>query len=193
MLGSDVGSADYTGWTPFHEAVRTQRCDIVELMINHGSDVRWPVQATAPFSGTPLAPPGPDEPLPVINALHIAVGIYSRRYDATSQLFSPEIVRLLLENGIDPNAKAMHIGRLSSCGVLEDASPLQILFNSVRIPMRWAAKYPPGFFAVVQLLIDYGADVRGIANGLTTFHIAKFEGYESLWDFLRKDEPIPTE
>ncbi|KAF1953791.1 hypothetical protein CC80DRAFT_355537, partial [Byssothecium circinans] len=39
MLGSNVGSADYTGWTPFHEAVRTYRHDLIELMINQGSDV----------------------------------------------------------------------------------------------------------------------------------------------------------
>jgi ankyrin repeat protein len=190
MLGSNVGSADYTGWTPFHEAVRTSRYDLVELMVNQGSDVRWPVETTVPYSITSSVPPGPDEPLPIINALHIAVGIYSARYE-TSKRVSPEIVRLLLENGMDPNAKAIHVGGLQNCRVWEDASPLQILFRSWSF--SWGAEYLPDFFAAVQLLIDYGADVRDIAKGLQIWQIAKFEGYESLWDTLRKAEPVSTE
>lgn len=190
MLGSNVGSADYTGWTPFHEAVRTYRHDLVELMISQGSDVRWLVETTAPYSVTSSVPPDPDEPLPTINALHIAVGIYRAHYETNSRL-SLEIVRLLLESGIDPNAKAMHVVHLQNCSVREDASPLQILFRSWRPP--WGDEYLPDFFAVVQLLIDYGADVRGFANGLTTWQIAKFEGHESLWDALRKAEPVSTE
>ena len=190
MLGSNVGSADDTGWTPFHEAVRTYRHDLVELMINQGSDVRWPVETTAPYSVTSSVLPDPGEPLPIINALHIAAGIYRAR-DETSKRVYPEIVRLLLENGMDSNAKAMHVGGLQNCRIWEDASPLQILFRSWSC--SWGAEYQPNFFAVVQLLIDYGVDVCDIANGLTIWQIAKFEGYESLWDTLRKAKPVSTE
>ncbi|KAF2033016.1 ankyrin [Setomelanomma holmii] len=177
-LGSNVGSADYTGWTPFHEAVK--------LLITQGSDVRWPVETTAPYSVTSSVPPDPDEPLPIINALHIAVGIYKARYETSNRL-SPGVMRILLENGMDPNTKAMHVGGLQNCSVWEDSSPLQIMFRSS------GPEYSPDFFAVVQLLIDYGADVRGIADGLNIWQIAKFEGYESLWDTLRNAEPVPTE
>ncbi|KAH7337911.1 hypothetical protein BKA66DRAFT_448580 [Pyrenochaeta sp. MPI-SDFR-AT-0127] len=182
MLGSNVGSADYTGWTTFHKAVRTYR--------HQWSNLRWPVETTAPYSVTSSVPPDPDETLPTINTLHIAVGIYRARYE-TSHRVSPEIVRLLLENGMDPNAKAMHVGGLQNCSVWEDASPLRILFRSWN--PSWGAEYPPSFFAVVQLLIDYCADVRDIANGLTIWQIANFEGYKSLWDTLRKTEPVSIE
>jgi ankyrin repeat protein len=85
-LGSNVGSGDYTGWTPFHEAVRTCRHDLVQLMIDQGSDVRWSVESTAPYSIASSVLPNTDEPIPIINALHIAVGIYRERYTTKNEL-----------------------------------------------------------------------------------------------------------
>jgi hypothetical protein len=89
---------------------------------------------------------------------------------------------------MDPNIVATHVSGLQNCSVQEDASPLEILFRSWR--PSWGNKYPPSFFAIVQLLVDYGADAGNIANELDVWQIAQFEGHESLWDTLRKAEQV---
>lgn len=185
-LGSDVNFGDPLGWTPFHEAVRTHRTDLVELLISKGANVLTTVQGVSPFSLSSKLPRTGEE-RPVINALHIAVGIHPHNMgEEAGSRFSPDIVRLLLENGIDPNAKAINVGRLPWYSASHDATPLQIMFRN----MRWVATKSREWFAVVQLFVDFGADVRGISDGMEVEDIASFEGFESLWDVFRKAEPV---
>lgn len=184
-LGSNVNFGDPLGWTPFHEAVRTHRTSLVELLTSKGANVLATVQDTSPFSLFSSTLPPTDEEGPVINALHIAVGIHPHRMDLKARsCFSPDIVRLLLENGIDPNAKAINVGNLRECSIDRDATPLQIMFRN------WGATNSREFFAVAQLLVDFGADVRGISEGMEVHDVASFEGYESLWDVFRNAEPV---
>jgi ankyrin repeat protein len=178
-MGSDVNTRDPLGWTPFHEAVRTHRTDMVELLISEGANVLARVQNTSPYSSFPSTLPHTDEEGPVINALHIAVGIHPH-----SMHVEPDIVRLLLENGIDPNAKAINVRGLQKCSVDDDATPLQIMFRK-----RGAAKSRE-FFAAVQLLVDFGADVRGISDGMDVREVASFEGFEGLWEVFRNADPV---
>jgi hypothetical protein len=143
------------------------------------------VKDTSPFSLFSSTLPHTDEEEPVINALHIAVGIHPHRMDVEARSrFSPDIVRLLLENGIDPNAKAINVGGLPECSINRDATPLQIMFRKL------GATKSREFFAVVQLLVDFGADVRGISEGMEAWEVASFEGFESLWDVFRNAEPV---
>lgn len=193
-LGAKVGLRDPLGWTPFHEAVRNHRVDVVEFLISKGANVLWTVDDTLPFSESTRRP-NPDEPTPIINALHIVVGIHPHWLSVEDRnRLTPNIVRLLLENGIDPNGKALNVGscRENSGGNLMydlrtvdgSASPLQILFR------KSGPKHPEEFFAIVQLLIDFGADVRGIAEKMDIWDVALFEGYEHLWDLFRSAEPV---
>lgn len=189
-LGSDVNFGDYLGWTAFHEAVRTRRMGIVELLISKGANVLATVEATSPFSLVSSTLPHPDEEVPMINALHIAVGIHSGRMDVeVRDPFCPDIVRLLLENGLDPNAKTINIDGLLYCSIDHDATPLQILFRQLIRPDSRES-----FFAALQLLMEFGADVRGISEGMEAWQVARqvaaFEGFESLWDVIRSAEPV---
>jgi hypothetical protein len=180
-LGAEVDLCDPLGWTPLHGAVRAHQKDMVEFLIRSDAAVQATVQDTSPFSPQSYAPATDEEgSVPAINALHIAVGI-----DPNQDRFSPDIVRLLLENGLDPGGKATNLADPRAYGVERDASPLQIMFR------KWGAGKSADFFAVVQLLVDFGADVRGIAERFDVWDVGAFEGFERLWDVFRNaDEEI---
>lgn len=154
-------------------------------MTSKGANLLATVQDTSPFSLFSSTLPPTDEEGPVINALHIAVGIHSHGIDVEARsCVSPDIVRFLLENGIDPNTKAINVSNLPECSIDRDATPLQIMFR------KWGATKSREFFAVAQLLVDFGADVRGISEGMEVHDVASFEGSESLWDVFRNAEPV---
>jgi hypothetical protein len=112
--------------------------------------------------------------------LHIAVSIKPQytvfKFEAC---LSPDMVRLLLEHGLDPNEKTRNTVHLQNWVLKEEETPLQIMFR----PYRY--EWSPTFFEVVQILVDFGADVSGIADRMEANDVAKFEGYESLWELFR--------
>ncbi|PVH99314.1 ankyrin [Periconia macrospinosa] len=169
-LGSNVNFPDPWGWTPLHVAVRFHHVEMVRFLIENGANV---VETADDLSSSP------GEFAPTVNALHVSVGACAPNHDLeTRSRFSPEIVRLLLENGIDPNAKAVNVGGLKYCGVDGHASPLQIMFRDG--PHR-----TPQFFEVVRLLIEFGSEFDGIVDRFKTYYVPDFEGFEDLWDVLR--------
>ncbi|KAH7317362.1 ankyrin repeat-containing domain protein [Rhexocercosporidium sp. MPI-PUGE-AT-0058] len=183
-LGSDVNFSDALGWTPLHEAARTHRMDMMELLVSNGANVFATVTGTSPYSMSTGTVPNYGEDEPAINALHIAVGIRPHNMDLEARnRLSPDIVRYLLENGIDPNGNAINVSGLPDCAIHRDSPPLHIMFR------KFGPERKRDFFAVVQLLVDFGADVRGISEWLEPWEIALFEGFESLWDVFRNVEP----
>jgi hypothetical protein len=115
---------------------------------------------------------------------YIAVRIRSRHLDPEARnRLSPDIVRYLLENGMDPNGNAINVRGLPDCGIDRDSPPAHIMFREFGPEKR------RDFFTIVQLLVDFGANVRGISERLEPWEIAEFDGFESLWDVFRNVEP----
>jgi len=89
------------------------------------------------------------------------------------------MVRLLLKSGLDLNEKTRHTVDLLHWVPSEETTPLQIMFRLHR--HDWSSN----FFEVVQMLVDSGADLSGVADRIDAYGVAKFEGYESLWELTR--------
>ncbi|KAF2729617.1 ankyrin [Polyplosphaeria fusca] len=201
MLGSDVKYADTSGWTSFHVAVSTRNMELVKLLMLNGADVLATTKDISPLfrstswcqwlqeeeDGLEEQEDGLQEQEDLaINALHIAVGVKQHvAYEPGPIRLSPDIVRLLLEHGIDPNAKAVGVARLHDSD--HDPTPLQIMFG------HYHTQRTPEWFAVVQLLVDFGADVRGAFSSLLPIEIAQFEGHERTWEAFRNVEPMSTD
>ena len=180
-LGSDVNFADMEGWTPFHETVRSENVPLANLLISHGADIFKTVSNISPSSASaPPTFPHQEGQRPIINSLHIAVGVNPHHMDLKARAcLSPDIVRLLLERGLDPNQTTKNTVHLQDWVLREEETPLQIMFREYRY--QWS----PTFFEVVQMLVDFGADVSGIADEMKAEDVAKFEGHESLWELFR--------
>jgi len=180
--GSHPRASDAYGWAPIHEAVRTENVELVELLVNCGayildtvSDIK-PYSATSPSSALHFQ----DPEAAVITMLHIAVKVYpgSAILDERVKL-SPEMVRLLLKLGLDPNQQTKNTATLGSWNLRKAETPLQIIFREGQF--TWDEK----FFEVVRVLIDAGAEPNGIADKMSIDDIAEFEGHQDLWELFR--------
>lgn len=94
----------------------------------------------------------------------------------------PDIIRFLLDLGLVPNAKTRHTSDLPFRELREEETPLQIMFRP------WRYTWSPTFFQVVQMLVDRGADAAGIAQRMSPDNVARFEGYEELWAYIKTAE-----
>ncbi|KAK4212692.1 ankyrin repeat-containing domain protein [Rhypophila decipiens] len=164
------------------EAVRTENVELVELLVDWGAYIFDTVSdINAYLSASPSSALYTNEPgAAVINVLHIAVGVNPHPMNLEERAkLSPEIVRLLLNLGLDPNQQTDNTATLGSWDLREAETPLQIMFRKNRF--TWDDK----FFEVARMLISAGADPNGIADQMSTDDIAKFDGHEDLWEVVR--------
>ena len=147
-FGSHPRACDAYGWAPIHEAVRTQSTKLVELLVDGGACIFDTVSDVEAYSAAspPKALPFQEPDAAVINALHIAVG-FNRRpsYLKEKAKLSPEMVRLLLNIGLDPNQQTRNTATLGCWDLREAETPLQIMFRRGRF--TWDDK----FFEVVRI------------------------------------------
>jgi hypothetical protein len=150
-------------------------------LISHGADIFRTVSNVSPSSASPPSTrPYQKGQEPTVNSLHIAVGVNPHHMDLEARAcLSPDMVRLLLEYGLDPNEKTRNTVHLQDWVLREEETPLQIMFCPYR--HEWS----PTFFETVQMFVDFGADLSGLADRIEAKDVAKFEGYESLWESFR--------
>jgi ankyrin repeat protein len=181
--GADPNAADPFGWTPVHEAVRTENVALLRLLLAHGGDVFATVSDIAPFSASraisALDYQSPDAA--AINALHLAAGCNPHPDDMEARArLSPDMVRLLLELGFDPNGRTRNTGNLLLWRAKEGGeTPLDIMFWEGRFD--WDER----FFEVVEMLVDKGAEVGRVVDRMKVRDVVEFEGREGLWDRFR--------
>ena len=185
--GADPNAADAMGWTPVHEAVRTANITLLKLLLAHGGNVFATVSDVAPFSFSRFtkAPHHQSPDAAAINALHLATGFNPHSEDLQeSARLSPDVVRLLLELGLDPNGKTGNTSSLrrESYGHrahLLDETPLNIVFR------KWQSGWNERSFEVVEMLVDKGAWVGRLVERMQVRDVVRFEGREGLWEKLR--------
>ncbi len=170
--GADPNAADDVGWTPIHEAIRTKNLTLFKLLLAHGGNPFATVSDAAPFSAS-LPTSALDHQAPdaaTINTLHLAM-----RFNP-----DPDMVRLLLELGLDPNGKTRNTKGLEQWDeVDEDKTPLEILF------WEWRFEWDGGILEVVEMLLDKGAEVGQVVERMGVRDVVMFEGREGLWERLR--------
>ena len=160
--GASVDATSMLGTTPLFPAVTTS-AEMTKLLLDHGANPN----ARARTGATPiLFTRGAD-----VIALLLARGAdaHARSKTGESSLMEAAIrgdvraVKLLLENGVDVNA-ADHRGYT---------------------PLLLAAQYDGDSVALVQLLLDHGADVTAVAEGETALSLAAKRGETEVTRLLR--------
>lgn len=170
---ANVNAADYYGWTALHEAVWKNSAEVVEILLKAGAEVNKTVTKLGPESW---------ERGENITALHISLEKQINSRYLRPEQPSAAVVQLLLNHGADLNISMT----LCNTGV-QTTTPIRLLLNAVIFwhdpdMMDWVSKV----LDIVQLLVDRGADVSGIAELVELKYVLQFEGHEALWEILRK-------
>jgi len=186
FFGANV-NANYSGWTPLHEAAYWGRTEIAKLLLSHGADVN----AKDNFGWTPLhkaAEEGKTEITKVL--LSHGADVNARDWKGWTPLHwaakhgNTEVAKILLSHGANPNAKTT-----------KENWP----FSAGSIPLHMAAK--EGRTEVAKLLLSHGAEVNAktpkdasaktakgwgdIPAGSTPLDIAKIKGNDEMVSLLR--------
>ncbi|KIY73404.1 ankyrin [Cylindrobasidium torrendii FP15055 ss-10] len=168
--GADYLAKDEAGWQPLHLAIHSGCEPAVDVLIDAGADIRattakWPSGGTKPtglyagdaWGGFPL---------------HLA---------AMSGSFS--VVEKLLAKGAD--ARANLSVQKDYCWQGHGPTPLHIALDTDTFYGRKGSALDAGRLKIAAMLVEHGADVKGVANRITLNDVPKFEGFEELWDSLR--------
>jgi hypothetical protein len=172
--GANVDITDHFGWTPLRVAVREGNISITKHLLNYSPFFRR-VKSNGPLI------PGDEissAQRPSCHLLQIAIIYHS------SQSVLPELVHALLDAGVDPNERSQRLApSISSWNRRNDSddliTPVQALFRYL--------KYGgvSELCKTLQLFVERGADVSGMVDEMSVEDVAKFEGFEDLWEILR--------
>ncbi|HEX7408441.1 MAG TPA: ankyrin repeat domain-containing protein [Candidatus Binatia bacterium] len=117
--GADVEAADTKGWTALHSAAFSQREDVVAVLLMHGASIK----AVESRGQTPLhvATERGNKPIAAL-LLDDGADVNSRDnegntplHEATAHLGDVSAIRLLLERGANPLAKARESTTFRRC------------------------------------------------------------------------------
>ena len=166
--GVDVNAQQKDGWTSLHRAAYEGRVEVAQVLLDHGAN------ATLETTNGETA-------------LHI---VSRGKYDSQEQ--SVSIARLLLERGVDVNARdkdswtslhrGVYEGRVEVAQVLLDHganATLETKSGETALHIVSRGKYdsPEQGVSIARLLLERGVDVNAQRkDGLTSLHRAAFEG-----------------
>jgi ankyrin repeat protein len=180
LSGADVNCADPLGWTPLHAAISQQNVGMTVLILKAGADIGGTLTDTISWNadrGDRWLSKGLKHLH--LKAIHLALTAPSRFWPSKPQ--SPELVRLLLNNGADPRENAL-IG-FDYNGKMLTTTPIKQLFEQ---SYRWTdANYFEKTLEIAEMIVQGGAVVGDVALELTVEHVALFDGHEELWKTLQ--------
>ncbi|KAJ7195911.1 ankyrin repeat-containing domain protein [Mycena pura] len=169
--GADVDAADIYGWTALHKAILSSDAPVVDLLLTAGADVhavtqRWPDNLREPRP-TGLRQGG----LWTGQPLHLAAMTGDVR-----------IVTELLMRGADVHAS-------TGSDPLEypghGPTALHIALDTGYFHDRNGDALDRGRLEITEMLVERGAEVRGVVDQIDLDDVLRFEGFEELWNKLR--------
>jgi ankyrin repeat protein len=165
--GADLHVRDRYGWTVLHTATYNKDEAMVRLLLQAGSDV-WATsqQWNDGACRSPLYQGVQWKGTP----LHLA-----------AMFGQPTIAELLLQHGADVQADS----DLDNCSRGLGPTALHIALNTDTL-YGSQNKLGPEMLKVAEILVKSGAKVEGIADHITLNDVLKFEGFEGLWEILRR-------
>lgn len=166
--GADLQITDKFGWTVLHTATYQQDEAMVRVLLQAGSDAQAASQQWARLFAGPLLLRHGEEWKGT--SLHLA-----------AMFGEPTIAELLLQHGAD-----VHAGVGSKC--FKPGHGPTALHIALDTSTFYDARESlgPGELKVAEILVENGADVEGVADHITMNDVPRFEGFEELWEKLRK-------
>ena len=168
---ANIKVTDKFGWTLLHTAAYNNDLSTATLLLNLGADpntktamwaYQWGERPSGLHKGDEWAG----------TALHVAAIVGA-----------PALVSLLLKHGADPNADTgiEHTSYNSGAG----PSALNIaLYTGTFYGER--ENLGEAMLSIAKMLVEHGAEVDGKAAHLKLNQLCRFEGFESLWETLKK-------
>lgn len=166
--GANLHILDKYGWTVLHTATYNKNEAMVRLLLQAGSDARATTQQWAYRMVRPSMLYQGEEWKGT--ALHLA-----------AMFGQPTIVELLLQYGADLHANTGSKTRWPGHGptALHIALDTGVFYGT-------RDNLAPEMLKVAEMLVENGAEVEGVADHITLDDVLMFEGYEGLWEKLRK-------
>ncbi|KAG8525700.1 uncharacterized protein KY384_000460 [Bacidia gigantensis] len=194
-------SLDKDSFTPLRKAVSLKRSTVVSPLLSHSADFhivdqsRWTLLHHAAHGND----------LDTVRVLLTAglspnaqTSLWQNQYNRPSLLYERnawtgtalhlatmngnfEMVSLLLEHGADVHADSGARGHRGGHGpkALNIAVDTDVYYGS-RVNLS------ESMLRIAQTLVEHGADVNGVAEHLSRENVCKFEGFEELWEKLRR-------
>ncbi|KAE8330619.1 ankyrin repeat-containing domain protein [Aspergillus sergii] len=205
--GAEVNSIDVYMRTPLTYAAWNGHLEVASLLLRKGAAIN----AIDEFGATPLLYATYNAKKPVVDLLlaqgaktHSGENIIMAFCSAAGKGQEP-VMRLLLENGTDPNARrsdgrnliswaASHGYKAALTLLIESGADINRGdYENGQTAIHHAIKY--GHKAAVGLLVEYGADSKlGDKNGQTPLHFASSIGeHDIVQILLNKDSQPPLE
>jgi ankyrin repeat protein len=181
ICGANVNDTDPLGWTPIHAAVSQSDAEITSILLKAGADINGTLTDEVPWRADQS--PKQDSKT-AYKAIHLTLCKPGYHWNWEVQKPpSPEVVRLLLDSGADPNEAVTPPGYNYGKST---RTPIQLLFENHGYWEHTKEKSFKEVLEIAEMLIQKGAVVGDVALDLTVEHVAQFNGHEELWETLRK-------
>jgi len=171
--GADIEAPCSHGWRALHNAAWNGHETTVRILIARGANI---FAATIEWNNFFSKPPGLDREVEwTAQPLHLA-----------AMCGYVNIVRLLLEHGADVRASTGTSGHRNQRIPAHGPTALHMALNRTYYISNTFKPLCPEYLEISKMLVEAGADVRGVADQLEFKDVLRFQGFEDLWDRLRE-------